>query len=158
MYILFFLLWIVFNGQITTEIVLFGLVIAGAVYAFCCKFLDYSPKKDIFLLRKAGYILAFLGVLIWEIVKANAAVIHLILSPHLKVEPVIVRFRTELKSQGARVLLANSITLTPGTITVPVEENRFCVHCLDIELAEGLENSVFVELLKEMETEELRWK
>ena len=54
-------------------------------------------------------------------------------------------------------LLANSITLTPGTITVSVEDDRFCVHCLDKELAEGMEDSVFVKLLEEMEEVEARW-
>ena len=55
------------------------------------------------------------------------------------------------------MLLANSITLTPGTITVSVEDDRFCVHCLDKELAEGMEDSVFVKLLEEMEEVEARW-
>ena len=63
-------------------------------------------------------------------------------------------FNTDLKTGLAKVLLANSITLTPGTITVSVEDNRFCVHCLDRELAEGLEDSAFVELLKEIEAKE----
>ena len=57
----------------------------------------------------------------------------------------------------AKVVLANSITLTPGTITVSVENDSFCVHCLDRELAEGMEDSVFVELLLEMEAVESRW-
>lgn len=42
-----FLLWVIFNGKVTLEIVLFGIVIAGAVYAFCCKFLDYSPPEGL---------------------------------------------------------------------------------------------------------------
>ena len=66
-------------------------------------------------------------------------------------------FDTDFKTGLARVLLANSITLTPGTITVSVEDDRFCVHCLDKELAEGMETSVFVKLLKEMEDMEAKW-
>ena len=49
------------------------------------------------------------------------------------------------------MVLANSITLTPGTITVGLEGQEFYVHCLDKELAEGMENSIFVELLEKME-------
>ena len=109
------------------------------------------------ILKKSGYILAYLGVLIWEIIKANAATLKLIVSPHTRVHPVIVRFRADLRTRTARVLLANSITLTPGTITVSVEDDRFCVHCLDKELAEGMEDSVFVKLLEEMEEVEARW-
>ena len=66
-------------------------------------------------------------------------------------------FDTDFKTGLARVLLANSITLTPGTITVSVEDDRFCVHCLDKELAEGMETSIFVKLLKEMEDMEAKW-
>ena len=151
MYILFLLLWIVFNGKVTTEIVLFGLVIAGVVYAFCYKFMGYSPKRDWLILKKSGYILIYLGVLFREVVKANAATLQLILSPHVKVEPVIVRFRTDLRSRGARVLLANSITLTPGTITVSLKEDEYTVHCLDRRFSDGLSDGVFVKYLKKIE-------
>ena len=151
MYILFFLLWVLFNGQVTLEIVLFGIVIAGAVYAFCCKFLDYSPGKDWMILKKSGYILAYLGVLIWEIIKSNAATLKLIVSPHTRVHPVIVRFRADLRTRTARVLLANSITLTPGTITVALEDNEYTVHCLDRRFGEGLADSSFVRLLHKIE-------
>lgn len=151
MYILFFLLWIIFNGQITLEIVLFGLVISAAVYAFCCKFMGYKPRRDWLLICRSGYILLFIGVLILEIIKANAAVMKLILTPHLRVEPVMVRFRTDLNTRIGRVLLANAITLTPGTITVSLKNNEYLVHCLDRQFAEGLSDSVFIRYLKRIE-------
>ena len=47
--------------------------------------------------------------------------------------------------------MANSITLTPGTITVAIEGNEFVVHCLDKSFAEGIEDSVFVKLLQKMD-------
>lgn len=75
----------------------------------------------------------------------------MILSPKFKNEPVIVQFRTDLKSKMARVLLANSITLTPGTITVSLEDDVYTVHCLDKRLAEGMDTSVFVRLLRKLE-------
>ena len=80
--------------------------------------------------------------------------LKLILSPRLTPEPRLVRFRTDLKSGLAKVMLANSITLTPGTITVTVEGNEFLIHCLDEELAEGIEQSAFIPILKEMEAKE----
>lgn len=151
MYILFFLLWIIFNGQITVEIVLFGLAISGAVYAFCCKFLDYSPRKDWVFITRMGYLLWYFGILVAEIVKANVATLRITLSPHSHVNPVIVRFKTVLKTRTAKVLLANSITLTPGTITVSLENDEYTVHCLDEKFSEGLEDSVFVKILQKME-------
>ena len=47
MYIIFFLIWVIFNGQLTVEIALLGLVVSGAMYAFICRFMDYRPGKDL---------------------------------------------------------------------------------------------------------------
>ena len=151
MFLLFFIGWIIFNGAITTEIVIFGLIIAAAMYVFVCKFMDYSIRKDISYIKKFFMLLQYVCVLVWEIVKANFAVIKLITSSKYELEPAMVLFKVDLETKMARVILANSITLTPGTITVLLEEDEFIVHCLDKELAEGINRSVFVELLKKLE-------
>ena len=70
------------------------------------------------------------------------AVFKMIYSSRYELEPVVIHFKTNLTSTFARVLLANSITLTPGTITV---------HCLDKDLAVGIDSSIFVELLERIE-------
>ena len=151
MFFAFFLIWIIFNGRITWEIAAFGVVFAGVMYFFICKFLDYRPHNDAVLLRKAGQIARYVVVLITEILKANKTVIQMIFSAEYEMEPAVVCFQVDLESTAARVLLANSITLTPGTITVSVNENEYVVHCLDKSLAEGIENSVFVKLLQRLE-------
>lgn len=152
LFLIFFFLWIIFNGKINTEIVLFGIVISGLMYAFVCKFMEYSPKRDWIVFRKSGYILQYIGILIVEIVKANMSVVKLILSSKYEPDPVVVHFKTDLKTRTAKVVLANSITLTPGTITASLEGDEFVVHCLDREFAEGMDSSIFVKLLKRMET------
>ena len=157
MFVLFFLVWVIFNGQLTLEIALFGVAIAGAMYWFICKFLNYKLRYDLFFLKKAPLLIHYLVTLIIEILKANGAVFKMIYSAKYELEPAIVHFKTDLQTTFARVLLANSITLTPGTITISVENDRFCVHCLDKELAEGMEESVFVDLLEEMEAKEAQW-
>lgn len=151
MYIIFLLLWILLYGQLTVETVCTGMVIAGVMYAFVCKFLDYSPEKDLLLFRKLPYIFSYILILIWEIIKANMDAIRLGLSFRNEVDPVIVRFRTDLKSKTARVVLANSITLTPGTITIALEGDELIVHALDEELVEGIDESIFVRMLRKME-------
>ncbi len=151
MYIVFFLMWLIFNGKVTWEIVLIGLAVAAFLYAFICAFMDYGIKKDIMVIRKSLRIIQYVAVLVWEIIKANASVMHMILSPRFQNEPVLMQFKTDLKTKTARALLANSITLTPGTITVSLEEDVYTVHCLDKSLAEGIDNSVFVRMLKKME-------
>lgn len=151
MYIVFVLFWILLNGRFDIEILVFGLVISGAVYAFLCRFLGYSFKKDLCLLKSSGLLLWYALVLIKEIVEANFKVLRFVYSPKYIPEPAICYFRTDLHSGFAKVLLANSITLTPGTITVSVHGDEFCVHALDTSLAEGIEEGGFVHILRKME-------
>ena len=153
MYIIFFLSWIIFNGQITTEIVLFGLGISTVVFWFVCKFMDYSLKKEWKLYRSVGFFLWYFLVLLKEIIKANLDIIPRIYTVEEEMEPVIVKFRVNLKSELSRVILANSITLTPGTITVSLEGDEYTIHCLDASLAEGLDTCIFVKLLEKYEEE-----
>lgn len=151
MFLLFFLIWVIFNGQLTWEIAAFGVVIAAVMYLFICRFMGYKPEMDLLLCRKFLLILQYVFVLMREIVKANYAVMKLILSSRYEIEPVIVKFKTDLKTTPARILLANSITLTPGTITVSLEGDEYVVHCLDKELAKGINSSIFVTLLSRLE-------
>lgn len=151
MFVLFFLIWIIFNGQLTWEIAAFGVAVSALIYWFTCKFLGYSPRTDLLMARKLFQVLQYVFILIKEIIKANFEVIRMITSSRYEIEPAVVRFRTDLKTTPARILLANSITLTPGTITVLLEEDEYVVHCLDKSLAEGIDSSVFVSLLRKME-------
>ena len=77
--------------------------------------------------------------------------LKIILSPELQPEPAFVYFDTAFQTGLAKVLLANSITLTPGTITVALEDNEYTVHCLDRRFGEGLADSSFVRLLHKIE-------
>ena len=85
------------------------------------------------------------------IIKANLAVIRIVLSPKLEIEPVLVKFTTDLRSETAQVVLGNSITLTPGTYTAGLENGEFVVQALDKSFAEGLNDSVFVKQLRKLE-------
>ena len=151
MYILFFAIWVILNGRITLEVVLFGVVIATLMFAFICKFMDYSIKKEVWLFKNFFLLLWYLIVLIVEILKANFVVVKMIFSVKYQIEPAFVSFKSPLKTGFANFLLANSITLTPGTITVSSENGEFTVHCLDKDLAVGMDDSVFVHLLKKLE-------
>jgi len=151
MYVALLLLWIIFNGKITLEILMIGLLLCTLLFELCCRFMGYSIQKDIRLLRRLPLAFQYCVILIIEILKANRQVLYFITTPRYQVEPRIVHFKSNLKTQMGRVILANSITLTPGTITVRLEGNDYYVHCLDKEFAEGMESSIFVELLEKME-------
>ena len=153
MLLLFFLAWIVFNGNLTLEIALFGVVIAMGMFAFICKFMDYSIHKELRFYKLVPVFFQYIFLLVKEIIQANLTVCRMILSRKEIMEPVIVHVHTNLKTETARVILANSITLTPGTITVSLTDDDLLVHCLDKSLAEGMEDSSFVKLLEKMEKE-----
>ena len=151
MYFLYFLLWVIFNGNFTLEICIFGLVIAGLLLAFTCRFMDYSLKKELNVYRKFFLFCRYVFVLVKEIVKANFGVIRLILTQKEEIEPALVTFHSDLKTSGGKAFLANAITLTPGTITVSLEDSCYTVHCLDESMAEGMNDSVFVEYIRKLE-------
>ena len=151
MFICFFALWVVLNGKWTTEIGVFGLVFAALAYAFTWKYMGYSPKVDFALLMRAPSALRYGVNLIVEIIKANLAVSKMILKQDFVPEPQLVQFDVDLKKNRHLVALANSITLTPGTITVDLDENHLLVHALDASFVDGLDDGGFVQQLMDME-------
>lgn len=151
MFILLLLIWFIFNGKVTLEITILGIILSACIYFFMCRFMDFSFKKDGALVRRSVFFLYYIGVLIAEIVKSNIQVMHLTLTDREIAEPVIIEYKTRLKTKLGRVILANSITLTPGTITISLEEDELIIHCLDKTLAEGMDDLIFETLLEKME-------
>jgi multicomponent Na+:H+ antiporter subunit E len=138
-FILMFSTWLVLSGIF--EPLLLGL---GAFSSFL---VAYFFKDLLFPSLEPGFIKIFFKFvryapwLIWEIVKANFHLVYLVFHPRMNdlIDPQIVVFKTNLKSDLAITTLANSITLTPGTITVTADnEGVFRVHAIDREMAEAL--------------------
>lgn len=153
MFVLFFALWVIFNGAFTLEIAVFGLVISAGIYAFTCIFMNFSIRKDLALCARIFLFLYYLLVLLREIVKANIVMArYIVVKQEYELHPVIFKYQTKLKSRICRVLLANSITLTPGTITVSLNEDMLVIHAVDEPLAiEDDGNFIFEELLFKIE-------
>lgn len=151
MFLLTFFFWVLLNGKLTLEIAIFGVCIAGALYAAACRFAGYSVQKDLKIAAKLPMIIRYIVVLVIEIIKANVVMAQYILTPQIMAEPALVRFNPHLKTQIAQMLLANSITLTPGTITVDLKDGEYLVHCYDKSMGEGIDESVFVTLLRKLE-------
>ncbi len=150
MFILLFLLWIVFNGRITGEILLLGAVICAALTFFCSRIFDARYPRLFPSPRKIRSGVLYILALLREMILCNLRVMGLILR-RAEVRPRLIYFRTKLTGETARTVLANSITLTPGTITVSVEGDRFCVHALDADLAKTLEDGPLAHRLQKME-------
>lgn len=82
----------------------------------------------------------YLPWLLLEIVKSNFQVAQLILSPSLPISPSVITVKSSQKTILGRVIYANSITLTPGTVTLSAESDEMEVHALSKEFAEGLQS------------------
>ena len=154
MLLLMFALWVAFNGRVTVEIVLFGIAVSALVFLFLflCRHMDYSIKKERNVYQNIFGGIAYIALLLCEIIKANFCVIKLIVSPKYIIEPKLLQFQTKLEGDTKRVVLANSITLTPGTITVSLEGDKYLIHCLDKELGEGISDCTFVKRLERFES------
>ena len=150
MAILLFLLWIIWNGKVSVEILLFGAALTALAMLFAIKLLGYSLESERRFWRNLPLFLRYVAVLIAEILRSAAAVGALALSPGKRPDPVIIEFHSGLPTDFQNVLLANSITLTPGTFTLFQEGDRYMVHCLRREFADGMGDSRFIELLRKM--------
>ena len=150
MAILLFLLWIIWNGKVSVEILLFGAALTALAMLFAIKLLGYSLESERRFWRNFPLFLRYVAVLIAEILRSAAAVGAIALSPGKRPDPVIIEFHSGLPTDFQNVLLANSITLTPGTFTLFQEGDRFMVHCLRREFADGMGDSRFIELLRKM--------
>lgn len=145
--------WLVFNGRVTLELVLVGLGLTAALYGGCCALLGFSWRRELRLWRLLPGALGYLLVLVREVLLANLRVMGVILTPGRArhTDHRLVEFRAPVKTAGGRLILANSITLTPGTITVSLSGGHYCVHALDERFAHGLEDSAFVRGIRGME-------
>ena len=129
--------WLLWSGHFEPIVLGFGV--------FSCVFVTFLNKKmeryegvsheNRLGLRWVGY-----GPwLLWEIAKANWVVARIILRPSLPIKPRLMRIRASQKTDLAKVIYANSITLTPGTITLDVRDDKFLVHALSDEAAADLD-------------------
>ena len=80
----------------------------------------------------------YLPWLLYQIAVANIDVAYRVLHPKMPIDPVIVTFKGNLRTDFGKVLFANSITLTPGTVTIDIEQNEFTVHAITASAVEAL--------------------
>jgi multicomponent Na+:H+ antiporter subunit E len=151
MSLILFILWLLFCGRVTVDTVLFGLGVSAVLTLFFHRYLGLRFRSELRLIGLLPLLVRFFGVLFWEIVKANVEMARIVLLRRLSVEPTLVTFRSPLRTDWICVMLAEAITLTPGTITASVDKGVFTVHCLHRELIAGLRGGELMRLLKRME-------
>lgn len=122
-----FLFWILLNGALAPDTLVAGLLVAAALTLFFAEAPSFLSGYRLVPLSFAATG-AFVVVFLRELVRANVQMARIVLSPSLPIRPGIVRVRTGLKSPVARLILANAITLTPGTLSVELKGEWLYVH------------------------------
>lgn len=133
-FILFIILeffWIVWNNSLDLTIWLYGLlIIIPVVFLFNKGTYIFDGAR--LTPKSFMYSFLYIGVFIVALIKSNLDVIFRVLHPKLPIRPGIIRVETRLKSPIARMILANSITLTPGTFTVDIKDNILYIHWIEV--------------------------
>lgn len=141
-FILAFLAWIALTSIRDIQEVIAGLIVAVIVSFLAGHMLITTKKKNPLpkrIVMGIAYILKFL----WEMIKANLHVAYIVVHPMLPIKPGIVRIKTKLSKDTSLTLLSNSITLTPGTLTVDIspEKKYLYVHWIDVISRDEEENT-----------------
>lgn len=124
-----FLFWIFITASFSLANIILGLICSCLVVGIVWLVFRIRLSEDItftFLVRLPVYI----AVLAWEVIIANFILTLIIIRQHVLIDPVIVEFKTELRGDFRRTILAGRITLTPGTLTVDARCDSLFVHCL----------------------------
>jgi multicomponent Na+:H+ antiporter subunit E len=132
-FVIMFGLWLILSGHFDWFHMSLGLIACGIVSSLSCDLLFPAPRMK-GLVRQWARFIRYIPWLMLEIIKANLHVTYLVFHPRMMelIDPRIVKFRSKLKGDLALVTFANSITLTPGTITVDISiDGDFKVHAID---------------------------
>jgi multicomponent Na+:H+ antiporter subunit E len=131
LFIIALLFWLLLTFNLTTPNIITG-VIASLVTSIL--FGRYFVTRVSKLLQPQRYfwLVVYLIIFIWECLKANIEVAYRVLHPTMPIKPGIVKIKIDLKTDIAKATLANSITMTPGTITVDIIDNYIYVHWIYI--------------------------
>jgi len=137
-FVLAFVIWVILtwpfvDGKIDLQVVIAG-VIASAIVAVL--FHEVFPKEHRVFLSpvRVFWLLVYLPVFFYYMIKANLDVVYRALHPKMPIKPGIVKIKTVLKTEAGITALANSITLTPGTLTVDLTEDGFLyIHWINVK-------------------------
>ncbi len=144
-------LWVLFTTSFEIERLLWGLLVIGSLQWLYAKKLHKESFSFQLSLKICWCWIKFFRVLVYEILKANIQVAILVLQPKIKLSQGYFYYTPKLKTDFSKMVFANCITLTPGTITVEYEGNDMIIHYLTIENTYDLENSDMERILLEME-------
>lgn len=132
LWLVLFVIWLAANGTLAIEVVVTGLVVTfGIAFAYTRSSniwndLSFSPGR---MLAFCHYSIVFLR----EMIKSNLKVLGYVYAPKVNIRPGIIEARTRLKSPFARLVLSNTVMLTPGSLTLGIDNETVYIHGLDLD-------------------------
>lgn len=132
-FVLAFFVWILITSVTDVQEIIIGLVVALFIALVTGKILFKSGRSVI--TGKILYFLLYLLVLFWEMLKANLNVVMIVVNPYLPIKPGFIKIESKLKEDTSLTILANSITLTPGTLTVDIDKDEgfLYIHWINVK-------------------------
>jgi multicomponent Na+:H+ antiporter subunit E len=133
-------LWTILSGKLDFFHISIGLAcsLGVALWTHELCYVDRDGARVHMVWLPWGRILAYTPWLLWQIVLSSVQVARVVLRPSLPIKPRLIRFRVDLPGEVAHLMLANSITLTPGTVTVDRDGSEYLIHALTDEATESL--------------------
>jgi multicomponent Na+:H+ antiporter subunit E len=149
--VILFIFWIAISGSFRWPQLAVGLAVAIFVTYFNRNLLITADERPPIRLRTIFWLCGYMFRLLYDIFIANFQVAWLVLHPRMPIEPNLVTLEVDIEGTAGRVLLANSITLTPGTLTVLADGKKFLVHALTLQSGESLKDWSLIGKIREME-------
>ena len=150
-FILCMVVWVLITWSFTVQELAAGVLVSIATALFSSRFFVHGDSYRFFNPAKIFSLLGYSVTFFVELVKANLDMAKRVYGGCKAVNPGIVKVPTEMKSDYGLALLSDSITLTPGTLTVDQRNGRFLVHALDDAYTEGLQDSEMEKRILELE-------
>ncbi len=149
LWLVLYLFWFLLSGH--SEPLLLGLGVVSCTIVVLIAKRMYTIDHESHPIHLSLKIPAYWLWLVWEIIKSNIAVMKLVWHPAMPISPTVVRVKTSQVSDLGKIVFANSITLTPGTVSMNVKNDEIEVHALTQEMAEDLQSGVMDSRVAELE-------
>ena len=137
-FFILFLNWVIWSGMFDASHLSLGVISCLLIIYMSHDILFTSKKITSKHLIEVIRFIKYIPWLLYQIVLSNIYVARLVMNPNMPIDPQVIRFKTKLKKNISMVTFANSITITPGTITADIKEGEFYVHCISRKVADDL--------------------
>ena len=141
LFILLLIFWFVLSLQITITIAIIGFFVSVLVVFYNYDLIFNHQEATKLSLKLMGRLLTLFFVLVYNIAKSNIQVAKIVLSKKMPIDPGFVKIKNPLKKDLNRAFFANAITLTPGTLTVEMDEEEIVIHSLIKKQGSELDDS-----------------